>query len=132
VLFGVLYLDREDVRLLPAGGFIWTPAADRKYELIFPKPKLAHRILCGPAFEDWVYLGAEFGGNSFAYDQAGSVDIVTLSDYRAYLGLERKRDGGAGCRLEIGYVFSREAEFANGLPSIKSPDTAHLRFGVTY
>jgi len=133
IVFGVLYLNRDDIRLLPAGGVIWNPSLDRRYELVFPRPKLAHRINAGPGFEDWLYLGGEFGGNSFAYDSGGGiVDKVTLRDYRALLGLERKLNGGAGYRIEVGYVFSRTAEFASGMPDITADDTALVRGGVIY
>jgi hypothetical protein len=132
LLFGVLFLNREDVRLLPAGGLIWTPCDEIRYELVFPRPKLAHRFDCGPNYEDWVYLGSEFGGNSYAFLMGPVTDIVTLRDYRIYLGLERKLDGGAGFRLEIGYAFSRTAEFVSGLPTVNADDTAHLRAGAAY
>lgn len=132
IVFGVLYLNRNDIRLLPAGGVIWNPTLDQRYELIFPRPKLAHRISAGPGHEDWLYLGAEFGGNSFAYDRGGIVDTVTLRDYRAFLGLERKLNGGAGYRIEVGYVFSRIAEFASGIPDVAADSTALVRGGVIY
>ncbi|MFV1966819.1 MAG: hypothetical protein ACC628_15445 [Pirellulaceae bacterium] len=132
LLFGVLYLSREDYNLLPAGGLIWTPSETRRYELIFPEPKLAHRIERGPGFEDWIYLGAEFGGNSWAYEADTGVDIVTLLDYRIIFGLERKRSGGAGRRIEIGYVFSRTAEFRSGIPEVRAPNTAFLRAGLSF
>ena len=51
VLFGVLYLNRNDVAWLPAGGVIWMPSDSRRYELLFPKPKLDHRIMVGADFE---------------------------------------------------------------------------------
>jgi hypothetical protein len=132
VLFGVLYLNRQDVRLLPAGGLIWIPSETRRYELVFPRPKLAHRIRCEPGFEDWLYLGSEFGGNSWAYDVGSGPDIVTLRDYRLFFGLERKRDGGAGRRIEIGYVFSRKAEFRSDIPDLRPPSTAFLRAGLSF
>ncbi|MDA1050950.1 MAG: hypothetical protein O3C40_10785 [Planctomycetota bacterium] len=133
LVFGVLYLDRDDIRLLPAGGVIWTPSPGRRYELLFPRPKFAHRIDAGPGYEDWLYLAGEFGGNSYAYDSGGGVvDKVTLRDYRALLGLERKLNGGAGFRIEVGYVFSRTAEFNSGIPDIAADDTALVRAGVTY
>ena len=62
---GVLYLNRDNVRILPAGGLIWTPADWTRFELLFPKPKLAVRIGVGPGFEDWVFTTAEFGGNTW-------------------------------------------------------------------
>ncbi len=133
IVFGVLYLNRDDIRVLPAGGVIWNPSLDRRYELVFPRPKLAHRISASPGHEDWVYLGGEFGGNSFAFDSGGGVvDKVTLRDYRAFLGLERKLNGGAGYRIEVGYVFSRIAEFASGIPDVTADATALVRAGVIY
>lgn len=132
LVFGVLYLNRNDVRLLPAGGVIWNPSLDRRYELIFPRPKLAHRIGVGHGYEDWLYVAGEFGGNSWSYERTGVVDTVTLRDYRALLGLERKMNGGAGYRIEVGYVFSRTAEFESGIPDIAADDTALVRGGVTY
>ncbi len=131
-VFGVLFLNRDDIKLLPAGGAIWNPTLDRRYELIFPRPKLARRINAGPNFEDWLYLGGEIGGNTWAYDRGGVVDKVTLRGYRLLLGLERKLNGGAGYRIEVGYVISREAEFASGLPDIDADDTALVRGGVTF
>jgi hypothetical protein len=132
-VFGVLYLNRDDVRLLPAGGVIWNPSLDQRYEFVFPRPKLAHRISAGPGYEDWVYIGGEFGGNSFAYDSGGGVvDKVTLRDYRALLGLERKLNGGAGYRIEVGYVFSRTAEFLSGIPDFTADDSALVRGVLIY
>jgi len=129
LVFGVLYLDRYDITWLPAGGIIWTPAPGRKYELVFPRPKLAHRIRYSATFEDWVYLGGEIGGNSYATESVGA---ITLRGYRAYLGLERRFDGGAGLRFEIGYAIGREIEFETGMPSIQADDSVMVRGGVTF
>lgn len=133
ILAGVLYLNRNDIKLLPAGGIVWTPSDARRYELIFPKPKLAHRIIVGPDFEDWLYLSAEFGGNTYAIERVtGANDFVTLRDIRTYVGLERKLNGGAGYRIEIGYVFARRAEYESGTPDVEPDDTAMLRGGFTF
>jgi hypothetical protein len=133
VLFGVLYLNRNDIRLLPAGGIIWTPNEAKRYELVFPKPKLAHRITLGDHYEDWLYLGGEFGGNTYAIERApGTDDFITLRDLRVYVGLERKLDGGAGYRLEAGYVFARRVEFDSATPDLEADDAAVLRGGFTF
>lgn len=133
VVFGVLYLNRRDIRLLPAGGIIWTPDRERRYEIVFPRPKLAHRIALGPAFEDWFYIGGEFGGNSYAIERVtGAADVITLRDFRTYFGLERKLNGGAGYHLEIGYVMGRVIEFSSATPDIEADPTAILRGGLTY
>lgn len=133
ILLGVLYLNREDVPILPAGGIIWTPTSDRRYELVFPRPKLAHRIDLGSHYEDWLYLGGEFGGNSYAVQRInGADDSITLRDFRTYVGLERKLDGGAGYRLEIGYVLGRVIEFQSNRPDIEADDTAMIRGGIVF
>ena len=93
---------------MPAGGFIWTPTDWSRLELIFPKPKLAQRVNVGPGFEDWIYTTAEFGGNTWPIVRTtGERDNLTYIDYRLLVGVERKLQGGAGYRLEAGYVFGR-------------------------
>jgi hypothetical protein len=130
---GVLYLNRDNIRLLPAGGAIWTPADWAKFELIFPKPKLGIRWSVGEGFEDWVYGTAEFGGNTWSIERAaGFEDQVTLLDYRILAGAERKFNGGAGYRLEAGYVFGRSVEYSSNLGNFDPPSTFIVRGGVTF
>lgn len=130
---GVLYLNRDNIRLLPAGGLIWCPSDWAKFELIFPKPKLAMRMNVGPGFEDWVFGAAEFGGNTWAIERAdGTPDNVTLFDYRLLAGVERRRDGGAGIRLEGGYVFGRTVEYSSGVGNFDPPGSFMVRAGVTF
>ncbi|MBM4005094.1 MAG: hypothetical protein FJ295_17700 [Planctomycetes bacterium] len=133
LLAGVLYLNRDDIRLLPAGGITWTPNDDIRYELIFPRPKLAHRISFTNTSEDWVYVAGEFGGNSFAVlRDSGLQDKVTLRDMRFLVGWERKRNGGAGIRFEAGYVFARSIEFRSGTPDVEPDPTILLRAGIAF
>ena len=40
VRFGVIYLDRVDVKILPAGGFYYRPTPDWDMYLVFPNPKV--------------------------------------------------------------------------------------------
>lgn len=133
LIFGVLYLNRNDIRVLPAGGIIWTPNDAKRYEVLFPKPKLAHRITLGDNYEDWLYIGGEFGGNTYAIERvSGEDDFITLRDIRTYIGLERKLNGGAGYRLEVGWVFARRIEYDSGTPDIEAKDAFILRGGFTF
>ena len=134
VLFGAAYLDRQDINILPVGGLIWTPNPNVRYELLVPKPKLAHRIGWGCGWEDWLYLAGEFGGGTWEIERFnGTVrDQVTLRDLRAMIGLERKKDGGAGFRLEIGYVFLRKVEFNASPGGYEPDDTVMIRGGVVF
>jgi hypothetical protein len=133
VVAGVLYLNRENVQLLPAGGVIWRPAEWARLEILFPKPKLAVRYNVGPGFEDWLFSTAEFGGNSWPIERASGLDdTVTYLDYRLLVGMERKLDGGAGWRLEAGYVFGRSIEFTSGLGNFDPQDTVILRGVIVF
>jgi len=133
LVLGVLYLDRDDINFLPAAGVIWTPWDDIRFELVFPRPKIAMQFNYGDGFEDWLYLAGELGGGSWSIERAaGPLDVVTMRDYRLMLGLERKRPGGAGHRLEIGWVFGREFEYASVTPDIEPDDAVFLRAGVTF
>lgn len=112
LVLGVLYINRHDTKLIPAAGVIWKPGDDWNFELVFPQTKLARRLTWGPGFENWLYLAGGFGGNSWSIlDAAGEPEVLILRDWRVMLGWEQKRNGGAGFRLEAGYVFSREIEF---------------------
>lgn len=133
LLVGVLYLNRENLRLLPAGGAIWTPEDWLRLELIFPKPKFAFRYHAGYGFEDWIYATAEFGGNTWPIERSdGTLDRVTYLDYRLLIGTERKMEGGAGYRLEAGYVFGRDISFLSGRGDFAPQDSFMLRGGITY
>jgi len=57
---------------------------------------------------------------------------VTYIDYRILIGFERKLDGGAGYRLEAGYVFGRSISFTSGNGDFQRQDTFMLRGGITY
>jgi hypothetical protein len=87
----------------------------------------------GAGYEDWAYFLAEFGGNTWAIQRASGVgDKVTLADYRLMVGVERKLNGGAGYRLEGGYVFGRRVEYLSGVGDFTPPSTFIVRGGVTF
>lgn len=133
LIMGVAYLDRDDVSLLPAAGVIWTPSDDMRYELLFPRPRIAKLLNFGPGFEDWAYVAAEFGGGSWSVTRTGGVqDVLTMRDYRAVIGFERKRDGGGGYRLEAAWVFGREVEYASRVGDFQPGATLMVRGGLTY
>jgi hypothetical protein len=134
LLFGIVYLDRNDLPLLPGVGLIWTPHPDWRLDLIFPRPKLARRLVFVPRQrEDWVYLGGSLGGRTWAVERPSGVsDQLTLRDYRLYLGWERIVEGGGGLFVEAGIVLGRELEY-EVIPLTLSFDNAFLiRGGINY
>lgn len=133
MIAGVLYLNRHDIRILPAGGLIWDPNPDVHYEVIFPRPKFAHRIAYGNDWENWLYLAGEFGGNSFDITRTdGTPATIILYDNRISFGFERKRNGGAGWRIELGVVFNRRVELTNPTVESNPGTTAMVRGGITF
>ena len=115
VVAGVIYLDRRDVNILPAGGLLWTPADDRAAQ--------------------WLYLAGEFGGNQWAVRrESGLDDVVVYHDYRLLAGWERKpADLGVNWRLEAGWVTGRLVEYyVTDTADYRPSDTFLVRAGVWY
>lgn len=132
---GVIYLDRYDVNLLPAGGLVWTPAEDQRHEIIFPRPRFAWRVSEGRHAAQWVYVAGEFGGNQWAVRRDNGLDdVVVYHDYRLLVGWERRpADLAASWRLEAGWVTGRLVEYYLTDTADYSPDdTLVVRAGVWY
>ena len=137
IILGVAYPDREDVRVMPIAGIQWTPNPDTKFELVFPRPRIAKRVYWLGAWddevEDWVFISGEFGGGTWAFRRLNDTnDTITYHDVRVILGLQRKAIGHMDYRLEVGYSFAREIMFGSATPDVKPTDTVMLRGGLTY
>ncbi len=131
---GVEYLDRVNVKLLPAVGLYMTPNPDMKFDLYFPKSKLAHRIPNFADIEAWAYVGAEYGGGSWAIERRdGTRDQADINDVRAYVGLEWMGTRRATGFFEVGYAFERELLYrSNALNSLELQDTMMIRSGIAF
>ena len=135
LVVGVIYLDRYDVNLLPAGGILWTPSDRQRHELIFPRPRLAWRIAEGRRASQWCYVAGEFGGNQWAVRRdSGADDVVVYHDYRLLVGWERRpADLGWNWRLEAGWVTGRLVEYyLTDTADYRPADTVLVRWGVWY
>lgn len=133
IVFGGLLLGREDFYAMPVAGWLWTPNPDLRAELVIPRPRVYWRVYNDGELERFVYLGGEFGGNTWAIDRTGNVpDKFTYSDLRAVVGLQRKMRGGLNGRFEAGWVFNREIEYRSGIPGFTPNDTFLLRGEVSY
>jgi hypothetical protein len=132
--FGAVYLDRNDISLLPALGLEWTPTPWWKLELMFPRPRLAYRLAKeGASSEWWGYLGGALGGNTWAVQRSdGSSDELSLRDYRLVLGIERLVAGGGGWFAETGWVFGRQLEYESVPGEWEFADTWMIRAGMAY
>ena len=133
VALGALYVNYNHTKLLPAGGVIWNPNDDTRLLLLFPQPKLSHRLGAWGDAELWGYLKGEFGGGRWSIERAdGSPDSMDYMDARALVGLERVTPGGMSSHMEVGYVFSRRVTFASGAPDVTPDATVLLRVGLAY
>jgi len=132
LVFGVLYLGRNDVSVLPAGGLIWTPNESTRWDLIFPTPKAARRIGGqSGVYEDWLYLAGEFGGGQWSVTRAGIQDTIIMRDFRITTGVHRKWNGGRGIQFEAGLVFGRVIEFESATPDHESDPAGLVRVILT-
>ena len=81
----------------------------------------------------WARRAPHPRGGSYAVErEPGVSDVLTLSDWRVLLGVERRVTAGINSRVEIGYVFNRKLEYESS-PLIFEPDSTFLvRGGLTY
>ena len=106
---GVEYFDRVDTKILPAFGVYMAPNPNIRWDLFFPRTKLAHRLPNLGNFEVWGYVGAEYGGGSWVIDRAdGTGDQADINDVRSVFGFEWMGPRRVTGFLEFGYVFERE------------------------
>ncbi len=132
-VLGAGYPDREDIKVMPIAGFMWTPYDELKCELIFPRPRIAARVSYTGDVEDWVYVAAEFDNGVWAVRRDdGRNDLLRYRDWRILLGIERKAVGGLDARLELAYVFGRRIQYRSSPTDITPDDTVMLRCGLTY
>ncbi len=137
IIFGVAYLDRDDLQVLPIGGIIWKPNPEWEFKIAAPRPEIARRVywsgFTGDRVQDWLYLAGELGGGTWAIErEGGAVDRFTYRDFRAMLGIRRKAIGTLDGWLEVGYVFGREIEYESDTPDVSPSDTILVRAGLTY
>ena len=136
---GVVYLDRNDIGLLPAFGLLYQPTPLTRYDIYFPQPKLSQYFTTIGTQDVWGYIGGEIGGGSWAVRRdSGAKDSVDLNDYRVMLGAEWGRSelirsGRHVGFVEVGYVWNRELIYKNDRGNNKDLDgTFMLRTGFGY
>jgi len=136
-IFGVVYLNREDISIIPAVGVIYKPTPGVVYRATLPRPRIAWRLpgsSLGSGNERWAYVAGEFGGGLWSIERPATLtqDLLTYRDFRVLLGIEQKITGGLSHRLEAGYVFGRELEFTSATPDVRLDDSLFVRVGLTY
>ena len=136
---GVFYLDRNKIKLLPAGGILWMPNQDTRFDLFFPEPKLAHYVATLGNSDVWWYLTGYYGGGAWTIKQTDdSNDEIDINDIRLMLGLEfgksdQIRQGFRLGFIEAGYAFNRELIYrVRSASSLDLDNSFILRAGFAY
>jgi hypothetical protein len=139
---GIVYLDRNQVKLLPAVGLTWVPNASSRYDIFFPAPRASWRLGDFARRSAWLYLAGEYGGGAWTFRHAakdlpsdGKITPFDYNDIRVSLGGELVPDAPVGLSgfFEVGYVFYRQLFYVTGRPQIVDLDsTLMLRTGLAY
>jgi len=108
---GVMYLDRNRVKLLPSGGLIWkSPSKTVRLDILFPNPKLAWRLSSWGNNELWGYLSGDYGGDAWTITLPGNAaQSLDYNDIRVAVGVEFNHMNGLRTGFfEVGVAFERE------------------------
>lgn len=135
-VFGVAYLNRDDISVVPAVGLIRDTGSIR-YELTMPRPRVLWRLPQDAyGSERGVYVAGELGGGAWAVRRDdGTTDTLNLSRFGVLLGYEEKSlspIGPATTRYELGYVFGRDLEYAESGEEVSLGNSLIARIGWTY
>ncbi len=126
-VFGVDYLSRDDIKLLPVGGFSWRPQAlpDMRFDLVFPRPRIDYSI----DIQSKIYLAGRLGGGTWDIEFPNNDnDVMTYRDLQFLLGFENRNSDGHLSTVEFGYVFDRRLQFRTLSQSTEFDDAFVLRF----
>jgi hypothetical protein len=131
---GAMYLDRNKIKILPAGGFVWQPSSQVRFDILFPNPKLAQYLTTVGTSELWWYVAGEYGGGAWTIERAsGDSDRIDINDIRILLGLEWTSTRGASGFAEAGIVFEREVVYVvDPSDSFDPDDTFVVRAGIAF
>jgi hypothetical protein len=86
---GVYYIDRNETKLLPAGGLLYQPTPFTRFDIFFPQPKLSQYFTTLGTQDLWAYLAADYGGGAWTITRTnGEKDNIDINDIRVMLGVE--------------------------------------------
>jgi hypothetical protein len=129
LVFGVDYIDRADIKLLPVAGVVWKPNPEMRFELVFPRPRVFFKLT--DTYR--LYFSGELGGGTWAIKRPALDDnLATYSDLRACLGLASVDKDGRQAAVEIGYLFNRRLEYTSDVGNMRLGDGVLLRLLTTY
>lgn len=131
---GAMYLDRNKIKILPAGGLLWTPTPQVRFDIFFPQPRLSAYLTTVGRVELWWYIAGEYGGGAWTIQRAdGTSDRVDINDIRVSAGIEWTGPRGLTGFVEGGFVFKRQVIYvATPSDSFDPGDTYMVRAGISF
>ena len=131
---GAMYLDRNKIKILPAGGFLWTPTPQVRFDIFFPQPRLSAYLTTVGRYELWWYIAGEYGGGAWTIQRAdGTSDRIDINDIRVSAGLEWMGPRGFNGFVEAGFVFKRQVIYVATPSDSFNPDNSYMvRAGISF
>ena len=129
---GVWYLHRVRIKMLPAGGVVWTPNPNIRFDIVFPDPKLAWLMKTYGSTTWWGYIRGEYGGGSWSLEGPGAVvDRLDYNDMRVAFGVDFDTQNVFKGLFEVGVAFEREI-FTTALGGFDLNTTVFVGGGLAF
>tara|TARA_Y100001933_G_scaffold165417_1_gene163710 strand:- start:4405 stop:5610 length:1206 start_codon:yes stop_codon:yes gene_type:complete len=143
---GLIYLDRLTIKLLPAGGLVYTPGGPdgkMKFDILFPNPKFSYRLDSFRNADLRWYLAGEYGGGTWSQKfpnlgtiqpqpPANTTGRIEYNDIRLISGIEWAGYYGLKGFAESAYVFNRQLRYDPNYVLYDPSSTWMIRGGLTY
>ncbi len=131
---GVMYLDRNDIKILPAGGLLWEPNPQLRVDLFFPQPRISQYVSTVGTYEVWWYLAGEYGGGAWTVKPLPNAPTqgIDINDFRASLGVEWSSPRGLNGFVEGGYVFKRRLVYTAPYEEFSLANAWMVRAGFSF
>lgn len=120
LVFGVDYLDRADIKLLPVLGVSIREflSPNLRLDLVFPRPRIDLTLDA----EHRIYLAGSLGGGTWDFQTATRTrELLTYRDYRVVVGFEFMGPLAQLSSVELGYAFSRQVRFTEAATTESFP-----------
>ena len=131
---GAMYLNRNKIKILPAGGLLWTPTPQVRFDIFFPQPRLSAYLTTVGQYELWWYVAGEYGGGAWTIQRAdGTSDRIDINDIRVSAGIEWTGPRGLTGFVEGGFVFKRQVIYVvTPSDSFDPGDSYMVRAGISF
>ena len=143
---GLIYLDRLTVKLLPAGGLVYTPGGPdgkMKFDILFPNPKFSYRLDSFRNADLRWYLAGEYGGGTWSQKFPSNIPQIPAqarnttgrieyNDIRLISGIEWAGYYGLKGFAESAWVWNRQLRYDPNYVLYDPSSTWMIRGGLTY